>query len=130
MWFGAPDGEVLEQGHFTPFCIDGTSLVPPTRARGRSEDLLFGMLCHVAEPRSVVLHTPLTIGHAQEGARRRSDTLREPETPGLNHFLNDLLGSEVGFVRADARSLRLEDRSVQHLGYFKPDALARGRAPG
>ncbi len=107
VWFGAPDGEVLEQGHFTPFCIDGTSLVPPTRARGRSEDLLFGMLCHVAEPRSVVLHTPLTIGHAQEGARRRSDTLREPETPGLNHFLNDLLGSEVGFVRADAPGDRL-----------------------
>lgn len=31
-----------------------------------------------------------------------------------------------GFVRQDAKSLRLEDRSVQHLGYFKPDALARG----
>lgn len=31
-----------------------------------------------------------------------------------------------GFVRSDARSLRLEDKSVHHLGYFKPDALARG----
>ncbi len=31
-----------------------------------------------------------------------------------------------GFVRRDALSLRLEDKSVHHLGYFKPDALARG----
>jgi hypothetical protein len=31
-----------------------------------------------------------------------------------------------GFARADAKSLRLEDKGVNHLGYFKPDALARG----
>jgi len=107
VWFGPGDGEVLQQGHFTPFCVDGTTLLPPTRARGRSEDLLFGMLCHVAEPGSVVLHTPLTIGHAQEGTRRRSDSLREAETPGFNQFLNDLLGSEAGGIRAEAPGDRL-----------------------
>ncbi len=31
-----------------------------------------------------------------------------------------------GLVRADAKSLRLEDKTVHHLGYFQPQALARG----
>jgi hypothetical protein len=108
VWSGASSLRVLAQGHFTPFLVDGGSLVPPTMPGGRGEDLLFGMLCRAMAPTRVVLATPYTIGHRQEQARDRTLALREPETPGLNHFLNDWLGSRIDDIRAATPAARLQ----------------------
>lgn len=107
VWSGPSMPRVIEQGHFTPFLLDGTRLLPPTAPSGRSEDLLFGMLCRVADPSSVVLHTPYAIGHVQERARRRSAHLFEVETPSVNHFIHDFLGSRLHEIRAEAPARRL-----------------------
>ena len=105
--FGAPRARLLDQGHFLPFLLDGTRLLPPTLPAGRSEDLLFGMLCKALYPRSVVLHGNRTIGHVQEGARDRSRLLDRADTPGLAVFINDFLGSRLGEIRAQAPAQRL-----------------------
>jgi hypothetical protein len=106
--FGAPRARLLDQGHFLPFLLDGTRLLPPTLPAGRSEDLLFGMLCKALYPRSVVLHGNRTIGHVQEGARDRSRLLDRADTPGLAVFINDFLGSRLGEIRAQAPAQRLQ----------------------
>jgi hypothetical protein len=108
--FGPPRARLLAQGHFTPFLVDASTLLPPTMPSGRSEDLLFGMLCRALVPQSVVWHGNLTMGHRQEGARRREGVAQHAETPGLNQFINDFLGSrltEIRAERADARCATL-----------------------
>lgn len=105
--YGAPRARLLDQGHFLPFLLDGTRLLPPTLPAGRSEDLLFGMLCKALHPRSVVLQDNRTIGHVQEGARDRSRLLDRADTPGLAVFVNDFLGSRLGEIRAQAPAQRL-----------------------
>lgn len=105
--FGAPRARLLDQGHFLPFLLDGTRLLPPTLPAGRSEDLLFGMLCKALYPRSVVLHGNRTIGHVQEAARDRSRLLDRADTPGLPVFVNDFLGSRLAEIRAHDPAQRL-----------------------
>ncbi len=106
VWFGPPRARVLQQGHFTPFLVDGSRMLPPTMPAGRSEDLLFGLLCRALEPTGVVLHTDHAIGHLQEGRRDR-DARPAPDTPGLNQFLNDFLASRLVELRAASPEGRL-----------------------
>jgi hypothetical protein len=89
VWIGHAEPHLLRHGSFTPFLLDGSLLLPPTRPEGRNEDLLFGVLCRAAHPESVVLHSDWTIAHVQERERRRSDSLRRADTPTLSQFLAD-----------------------------------------
>lgn len=104
--FGPQRNRLLAQGHFTPFLLDASVMLPPTMPSGRSEDLLFGMLSRALSPQSVVWHGNTTMGHRQEGARRRDGVAQRAETPGLNQFINDFLGSRLGEIRAEAADAR------------------------
>jgi hypothetical protein len=106
VWFGPPRARILREGHFTPFLVDAGNMLPPTMPSGRSEDLLFGLLCRALEPTGVVLHTDLAIGHVQEGRRDR-DARPVPDTPGFNQFLNDFLATRLAELRAAGRDARL-----------------------
>jgi hypothetical protein len=93
VWWGSRRPFLQPHGNFTPFAVDGTRMVPPTMPDGRGEDLLFGILIAAIDPTAVALHSNLTIGHRQEGARARTALLDRPVTPDFDVFVASLVST-------------------------------------
>ena len=107
VWIGPARARLMPNGHFTPFIVDATTLLPPTLPTGRSEDLLFGALAGALDPSSAVLHSAWTMGHRQEARGGGMKRLFEPDTPGLAQYLADLVGSRVAELRAERPEQRV-----------------------
>ncbi len=105
VWYGPSRARIDAQTTFTPFSVDARTLVAPTMPTGRAEDRLFGALVAALDPRSIALHSSLTIGHRQEGARPRAP-LAEAETPSANAWLADVIRSAAPDLRADTTGAR------------------------
>ncbi len=84
VWFGVRRFLLGTGSHFTPFAVDNSRLLPPTSPLGRSEDALFNALLQVSHGDALLLDTPYSIGHVQEGRRDRDGLLGQPETPDIN----------------------------------------------
>lgn len=88
LWLGADAPQLAAHSTFTPFAIDAADgLPPPTMPSGRNEDLLFGVLQHALDPRSVCLQSAATVGHVQASARDRVAAFAEPLSPVFNQLL-------------------------------------------
>lgn len=107
LWFGYPRAWPAEQSYFTPFALDNSELLPCTAPFGGNEDALFGTLVRLCHPHSVSLNLPVTIGHIQEAARRRSDNTLKALTPGFNSFVYETLQNHFGSVHASDPAQRL-----------------------
>jgi hypothetical protein len=107
VWYGPSRTRLQAQGNFTPFMLDGGTLLPYTSPAGRSEDLLFAGLCRLVAPHALTAHLPTAVGHRQEHERRRAGSLREAFTPGLNAYLADLALSTAGELHAEDPARRL-----------------------
>jgi hypothetical protein len=111
LWYGSRRPFLQPFANFTPFAVDATELLPPTMPDGRGEDRLFGLLIALGDPMTLALHSNLTIGHLQEGDRRRVELLMRPVGPVFNlfvvHVLRDRLGeaTEYGGLAARLRAV-------------------------
>lgn len=130
-------------GLFTPMVLDNAQLLPCTATMGRGEDGLFGVTANYLYPDSVTLHLPLTVGHRQEGVRKRLERARRPYTPGVNRFLHEWIrnqGLPSRSASADDRLLFLAtqfddlsratdkvlaDTLVEYLRYVRADLIDR-----
>jgi hypothetical protein len=103
VWFGTRRFLLGTGSNFTPFAVDNRCLLPPTSPYGRSEDVLFNALVHLAQGDARMLDAPCSIGHVQEGQRDRSALLKQAETPDINlcfaelarHVATDLYAAEA-----------------------------------
>jgi hypothetical protein len=143
IWFGHTRARAARQGYFTPFSIDNSLLTPCTTPRGRNEDALFNTLLNFCHPGSVALHLPLSIGHVQERARKRSDQMQRSGTPQFTEFLYETLQNRLGGVQstdpeqrmhlaaelledlAGAREVELAAHLREYLNYFRADLIER-----
>lgn len=143
LWFCYPRAHPAEQCFFTPFGLDNSMLLPCTVPVGGNEDALFGTLVRLCHPQSVSLHLPVSVGHIQESARRRSDNTLTALTPGFNSFVFETLQNHFGSVHAGDPAQRLqmvanvlddiamsplEERIAllrEYLNYTRADLIAR-----
>jgi hypothetical protein len=107
LWFGPTRATLHAHGNFTPFMVDGSSLLPATAPAGRGEDQLFAGLCRLLDPDSLTLNLPTSIGHWQEQERKRGETLRQAFAPSFNAYLADLAMDSAGDFHATDPALRL-----------------------
>ncbi|MDN5923946.1 MAG: hypothetical protein L0H70_02980 [Xanthomonadales bacterium] len=107
LWFGYARAHPTQQSVFTPFALDNSELLPCTAPVGANEDALFGILVRLCQPHGINLHLPLSIGHVQETARRRSDKTTQALTPNFNAFVYETLQNHLDSVHASEPAQRL-----------------------
>lgn len=95
LWSGYAQAHPVRQAYLTPFAIDNSVMLPCTAAAGRREDALFHTLARFCHPDAVALNLPLSIGHIQEQARRRSQRTLEARTPHFTEFLYENLWTHL-----------------------------------
>lgn len=142
IWRGFDVAHPMAQDYMTPFAIDNSVLMPCTIPGGRMEDALFDTLVRFCHPDSVALHLPLTVGHAQETARKRSEATRRALTPHAIEFAYELLELQARNVHsadpvqrlqhaaasledlAAASPARRLDQLREYINYVRTDAIA------
>ena len=113
VWSGSAAFSVSQRGNYTPFAIDNSRLMPCTSPSGRGEDALFASLAQMAYPRDVFMDVPFAIGHLQEGARSRRDSIAQPDRPSVAQCFADLVAPLGDVLVATDPAARLQGAAAR-----------------